>query len=177
MRLLPCDDGALVKSPVAGITISRWRRDAATDGRESRTAKSWAQATVMVVEWGNCPHTRPLSAAVMVRPRWANGLCLYEFGWNAADARSSIDLGAEILAEVTETYGDPKKKRLRSMKAAVAREVLARCSFSDDTAGDPAEDARTFDAAKRALETCFPDHAELYIDRIRGWMTTGGGLR
>lgn len=166
-----------------GVTIKRFLRRATFGGGErhaqSRAVRTWAAAEALLREWADDPKTADnFSNTLLIRARWKNGLCMHEVGLSAAIGRNPgrgplADFLHEILVR---DYG-PGKRRLTSVKAAMAREVLARCSFTDDTALDGGEDARAFDAAKRSLEQCYPDHAAVYVERIKTWMLSGGGVR
>lgn len=164
-------------SLVAGITVVRWIRPTAADHeprRESKTAKTWAAATELVRLFGGSRRADP-GSPITVRPRWRNGLVFHEFDLTEDEAAEVGDLGVLLETDLRGHYG--ANKRLRSMRAVVAREILSRCSFVDGEGSDGAEDARVLDAVSRSLKQCYPDHAELYIERVRGWMLAGGGVK
>lgn len=173
--MLRSDGRALVKARLTSVKVSRW--SATTTGgsaMESHSSKTWALATVRLLHWAKATETRQnFSNTLLVQARWKNGLQTHAIGFDFEGALTVTDLGATVREFLHDAYGTTKK--LRSAKATLARECLSRCSFTDTE--ESSEDARTFDAAKRALETCFPEHAANYIDRIRGWMLDGGRVR
>lgn len=160
-----------MKSALSSVTVARFLRNTGTTGRESRAVKTWAGGTALVNDWARHDDT-VANYGILVRPRWKNGLVIHETTFSIDEGLSITNLGGIILAKLTDTYGT---RRLRSSKATLARECMARCAFSDEE--DTSEDARAFDAAKRALEQCFPEHAAIYVDRIRSWMLDGGKIR
>ena len=166
-----------MKAPIARIMVTRFVRER---GRQSKTVKSWTSAEDQLEAWLQDGTTLSNSSnTFLVRPRWSNGLALSEIGLSVVEMRDIpvLALAPFVRKALTEAYGSPEKKRLQSAKACVARLVLSSCSFTDAAEEDISDDARTFDATSRALKTCFPDHAETYIERVRSWMVLGGGVR
>ena len=167
-----------MKAPIASVTIARFRPGSGTPGtesyvRQSLSVKSWGHASALISEWSRATDTREnFSASILVRPRWKNGLTLHEAAYSLEEAVALVDIGKSILEEITEAYGT---KKLRSAKAAMARECLARCAFTDEE--DVSEDARTLDVVDRALRQCFPDDAQIHMDRVRAWMLDGGRVK
>lgn len=182
--MLRPDGGGSVKSPVASISVTRFVLGTPEQGyrpavRRSQSVKTWAEATKLIFTWSADEETVENDpSTILVRPRWMNGLVTHEIGLDLEGARnvpSDPGLGEYLESWLRSEYGGAANSKRRSVKATLIREVLGRCSFSDET--DAGDDARVFDAAKRALEQCFHEDAPRYVERIRGWMLDGGRVR
>ena len=164
-----------MKAAIAAVTITRYRRGTAGTC-DTQTLRTWTAAENLVREWLIAPITLPRDEnTVLLRPRWTNGLALNTMGVGPWYVHQPEDLGIAVVKAEIAHYAT--KKGLRSVKAGMAREVLARCAFTDAEAEEVGDDARTFDVASRALHAMYPDEATIHVDRIRAWMLDGGRIR
>ena len=169
-----------MKAALAGVTLTRYLQhpSRAPEAETVRTLATWNAAENLVRSWLLDPATLLRDEnTVLVRPRWKNGLTLNTLGVGVWYANTPEDLGVAVVKASIAHYAAPRGKRLVSVRAGMAREVLARCAFTDVEAADASDDARTFDVVSRALHAMYPDEATIHVDRIRAWMLDGGRIR